>query len=136
MIINYFSRTDALIQKTIRHNFQDCTVLTIAHRLNTIMDSDRVVVMDHGEIVEYAHPYELLQNKDGVFYAMLQQTGESMFANLLEIARESYEQKAETNETQRVNNATSMHSVALDETTDNSDGGEDENDDNDSKNAT
>ncbi|XP_065162760.1 probable multidrug resistance-associated protein lethal(2)03659 [Atheta coriaria] len=133
---NVDHQTDALIQKTIRHNFQDCTVLTIAHRLNTIMDSDRVVVMDHGEIVEYAHPYELLQNKDGVFYAMLQQTGESMFANLLEIARESYEQKAETNETQRVNNATSMHSVALDETTDNSDGGEDENDDNDSKNAT
>ena len=52
---------DNLIQRTIRERFQECTVLTIAHRLNTIMDSDRVLVLDAGEAVEFAAPHELLQ---------------------------------------------------------------------------
>ena len=43
--------TDDLIQNTIRSEFNECTVLTIAHRLNTIMDNNRVMVMDQGKIV-------------------------------------------------------------------------------------
>lgn len=62
--------TDDLIQKTIRTEFKDCTVLTIAHRLNTIMDSDRVIVLDKGMISEYASPSELLQDKNSIFYSM------------------------------------------------------------------
>uniref|UniRef100_A0A336KSQ1 ABC-type glutathione-S-conjugate transporter n=1 Tax=Culicoides sonorensis TaxID=179676 RepID=A0A336KSQ1_CULSO len=62
--------TDDLIQRTIRTEFKECTILTIAHRLNTIMDSDRVIVLDHGEIKEFAPPQDLLKNKNSMFYKM------------------------------------------------------------------
>ncbi|CAG9786868.1 unnamed protein product [Diatraea saccharalis] len=57
---NVDAKTDKLIQATIRNKFANSTVLTIAHRLNTVMDYDRVIVMDKGRIVESGHPYELL----------------------------------------------------------------------------
>jgi ABC-type bacteriocin/lantibiotic exporter with double-glycine peptidase domain len=53
--------TDALIQKVIREKFASCTVLTIAHRLNTIMDSSKVLVMDAGSVAEFDSPHILLQ---------------------------------------------------------------------------
>lgn len=52
-----------------------CTVLTIAHRLNTVMDSDKILVMDTGVVVEFDRPYSLLQNKNGYLYNMVKQTG-------------------------------------------------------------
>ncbi|XP_037669575.1 multidrug resistance-associated protein 1 isoform X1 [Choloepus didactylus] len=61
--------TDDLIQSTIRTQFDDCTVLTIAHRLNTIMDYTRVIVLDKGEIRECGPPAALLQQR-GLFYGM------------------------------------------------------------------
>lgn len=67
--------TDDLIQNTIRTEFSDCTVLTIAHRLNTIMDSDKVIVLDKGQIAEFAAPSELLQNKKSAFYSMAKDAG-------------------------------------------------------------
>ncbi|XP_062546105.1 multidrug resistance-associated protein 1 isoform X8 [Armigeres subalbatus] len=67
--------TDDLIQRTIRTEFKDCTVLTIAHRLNTIMDSDKVIVLDRGQISEFAAPSELLQNKSSAFYSMAKDAG-------------------------------------------------------------
>ncbi|KAM9612284.1 ATP-binding cassette sub-family C member 2 isoform 1-T4 [Morphnus guianensis] len=66
--------TDHLIQTTIRSEFADCTVLTIAHRLHTIMDSNRVMVLQAGRIVEYDSPEELLK-KHGVFSAMAKDAG-------------------------------------------------------------
>ncbi len=52
--------TDQKIQYTIKHEFKDCTVLTIAHRLETIIDSDLILVLDHGVVVEYGTPQQLL----------------------------------------------------------------------------
>merc|ERR1711935_398589 len=54
--------TDDLIQATIRKEFKDCTVLTIAHRLNTILDSNRIVVLSQGQIFEMDTPSNLLSN--------------------------------------------------------------------------
>merc|ERR1719245_1863298 len=59
--------TDDLIQSTIRSEFSDCTVVTIAHRLNTIMDSNRILVLDKGQVAEYDAPNSLLAKKDGIF---------------------------------------------------------------------
>ncbi|XP_069695544.1 multidrug resistance-associated protein 1 isoform X5 [Periplaneta americana] len=67
--------TDDLIQRTIRSEFKDCTVLTIAHRLNTIMDSNRVIVLDRGLLVEYDTPEGLLQNRASIFYGMAKDAG-------------------------------------------------------------
>uniref|UniRef100_A0A182IVJ8 Uncharacterized protein n=1 Tax=Anopheles atroparvus TaxID=41427 RepID=A0A182IVJ8_ANOAO len=84
--------TDRLIQDTIRYKFTDCTVLTIAHRLNTIMDSDRVLVMDAGRAVEFGTPYELLQLPMGIFSDMVAATGPAESERLQQIARQTHEQ--------------------------------------------
>uniref|UniRef100_A0AAR2KQA3 Cystic fibrosis transmembrane conductance regulator n=1 Tax=Pygocentrus nattereri TaxID=42514 RepID=A0AAR2KQA3_PYGNA len=85
---NVDPKTDELIQKTIREKFQECTVLTIAHRLNTIIDSDRILVLDAGRIHDYDEPHVLLQNQDGIFYKMVQQTGKAEAASLKQLAKQ------------------------------------------------
>ena len=62
--------TDDLIQETIRKEFSLSTIVTIAHRLNTIIDYDRIVVMDKGEVAEFDSPQMLLQNVNSIFYSM------------------------------------------------------------------
>uniref|UniRef100_A0A8C3M596 Canalicular multispecific organic anion transporter 2 n=1 Tax=Chrysolophus pictus TaxID=9089 RepID=A0A8C3M596_CHRPC len=66
--------TDDLIQMTIRTQFEDCTVLTIAHRLNTIMDYTRILVLDNGTIAEFDTPTNLIASK-GIFYGMAKDAG-------------------------------------------------------------
>uniref|UniRef100_A0A8C1FUZ7 Multidrug resistance-associated protein 1 n=1 Tax=Cyprinus carpio carpio TaxID=630221 RepID=A0A8C1FUZ7_CYPCA len=66
--------TDNLIQSTIRTQFEDCTVLTIAHRLNTIMDYTRVLVLDKGHMAEFGSPSNLIAKK-GIFYKMAKDSG-------------------------------------------------------------
>ncbi|XP_021964848.1 multidrug resistance-associated protein 1 isoform X1 [Folsomia candida] len=67
--------TDDLIQKTIREEFAESTVITIAHRLNTIMDSTRIVVLDKGQIVEFDTPVNLMSDKTTIFYSMAKDAG-------------------------------------------------------------
>ncbi|XP_007257300.3 ATP-binding cassette sub-family C member 3 isoform X2 [Astyanax mexicanus] len=66
--------TDDLIQSTIRTQFEDCTVFTIAHRLNTIMDYTRILVLDKGQIAEFDTPVNLIAQK-GIFYSMAKDAG-------------------------------------------------------------
>ncbi|XP_006879633.1 PREDICTED: multidrug resistance-associated protein 4 [Elephantulus edwardii] len=87
---NVDPRTDELIQKKIREEFAHCTVLTIAHRLNTIIDSDKIMVLDSGRLKEYDEPYVLLQNRESLFYKMVQQLGKAEAAALTETAKQVY----------------------------------------------
>lgn len=90
--------TDALIQKTIRQEFahRGCTVLTIAHRLDTIMDANRILVMDSGRVGEFASPRILLRRPT------------SLFSQLV-AAERSHEQQtaASVRQFQQANNTTS-----------------------------
>ncbi|KIH46522.1 ABC transporter, ATP-binding protein, partial [Ancylostoma duodenale] len=67
--------TDALIQRTIRREFSQSTVLTIAHRLNTIMDYDRIIVLQDGRICEFDSPARLVANRMSEFYSMAKKAG-------------------------------------------------------------
>ena len=70
-------KTDHLIQEVIRHKFKDSTVLTIAHRLNTIMDYDKVLVLDGGRVVEFDNPDVLIRN-GGLFAEMVKSHNQSV----------------------------------------------------------
>ncbi|KAF9172822.1 hypothetical protein BGX21_006151 [Mortierella sp. AD011] len=69
--------TDELIQQTIRKEFQDRTILTIAHRIKTVMDSTKILVMDRGEVVEFDPPEVLLQKPESLFFKLAHQSGEA-----------------------------------------------------------
>ncbi|XP_023246287.1 multidrug resistance-associated protein 4-like [Copidosoma floridanum] len=80
---NIDDNTDALIRKTIREKFKDCTVLMISHRLNAIKDVDKVLVMDNGRVVEYDRPQVLLQNNHGYFSRLLSLITKKTLVNLV-----------------------------------------------------
>lgn len=81
--------TDSKIQETIRE--LKGTTITIAHRLATIVDYDKVLVLDHGSVVEYGHPWELLKKSDGSFRSMCETTGE--LDSLKKAAKKAFEAK-------------------------------------------
>ena len=74
---------DARLQAVIRREFAECTCLTIAHRLNTVVDADRICVLDQGEVKEVGSP-SALWKKRGLFYAMVEATGDAGLKEALE----------------------------------------------------
>jgi len=67
--------TDALLQRTLRSSiFSDRTIITIAHRINTIIDSDRIIVLDQGRVAEFDTPAELVKQR-GKFYDLAREAG-------------------------------------------------------------
>jgi ABC-type multidrug transport system fused ATPase/permease subunit len=82
--------TDRKIQDTIRTEFEQSTILCVAHRLLTIADYDRVLVLDQGEVVEFDTPYRLMTRNDSVFQHMCKRSGE--FDNLLRLAQGKHTQ--------------------------------------------
>ena len=82
--------TDAKIQETLRE-LRDSTIITIAHRLQTIIDYDKVLVLDHGRVVEYDHPWTLISKEDGLFQDMCRNSGN--MDTLLEGAKRAWEAK-------------------------------------------
>lgn len=81
--------TDEAIQKTIASAFSECTVLCIAHRLRTVIEYDKILVLDQGEIVEFASPLELLEIPDSVFSRMCENSGE--YDSLLVLAKAKHQ---------------------------------------------
>ncbi|GMG36180.1 unnamed protein product [Ambrosiozyma monospora] len=79
---------DAMIQKTIREEFSSTTILTIAHRLKTIIDYDKILVLDGGKIKEFDHPYKLIVDKTSQFRDMCMDTGE--FDDLVALAKQAF----------------------------------------------
>jgi ATP-binding cassette subfamily C (CFTR/MRP) protein 1 len=64
-----------LLSKTIREEFRSCTMLVVAHRINTIIDCDRILVLEAGQVLEFDTPENLLSNEDSAFSKMVQSTG-------------------------------------------------------------
>ena len=83
------SETDALLQKMVRTRFKNKTVLTIAHRLDTIMDSDKILVLDAGVVAEFGTPAELLEKDPsvGAFSSLVHATGEASAEALTAMVR-------------------------------------------------
>lgn len=86
---NCDAETDAKVQQHVRSYFSECTLLVIAHRLNTIMDSDRILVMDSGKVAELAPPLVLLSNPRSIFSELVNATGAVSAAALRKQAEEA-----------------------------------------------
>lgn len=67
---------------------KESTKKNVFFRLHTVMDSDKVLVMDAGSAIEFSHPYLLLQNTDSIFYGLVKETGKAMAEHLAEIAEQ------------------------------------------------
>lgn len=67
--------TDKIIQDTIRREFKDRTILTIAHRIDTVLDSDKIIVLDQGSVREFDSPSKLLSDKTSIFYSLCEKGG-------------------------------------------------------------
>lgn len=68
-------KTEETIQKALKHFFKNSTVITIAHRIKTIVDYDKILVLSKGEKKEFDSPESLLKNQDSMFYKLCENSG-------------------------------------------------------------
>ena len=83
---NVDTNTDKVLQQTLREVFSKATIISVAHRLDTVIDYDRILVLGRGKVLEYGSPQELLAMEDGEFSAMVDSTGKAKAAELREKA--------------------------------------------------
>ncbi|CAF4229206.1 unnamed protein product, partial [Adineta steineri] len=86
---NVDNATDELIQQAIQDKFKECTVLTIAHRLRTVIDSDRILVLSNGEVAEFDTPSSLLANSNSYLTSLVEQTGSNEAEYLRTLANQA-----------------------------------------------
>ena len=80
------TKTDEIIQELIKTQFKDSTILTIAHRLNTIINYDRILSLKNGLVVDYGTPLELLKDKNSYFHQLVKDNGEEFFEQMMTLA--------------------------------------------------
>ena len=83
--------TDTLVQQAIRTHFRDCTVLTIAHRIETVIDSDKIIVLDKGRVIEFDVPLLMLENENSYLSNVLTFVDPSTQLRLRRLAQTSYD---------------------------------------------
>mmetsp|Transcript_4853 Transcript_4853/g.7477 ORF Transcript_4853/g.7477 Transcript_4853/m.7477 type:complete len:141 (+) Transcript_4853:1058-1480(+) len=92
---NVDARTDKLLQRAIAESTDTATIIAVAHRLDTVIDYDRILVLGDGRVLEYASPAELLEKKSGHFTSMVNDTGETMAK---ELRRRAFDQRRKREE--------------------------------------
>ena len=88
--------TDMAVQKAIRSSdggLGGSTLLTVAHRLHTVVDFDKILVMSDGTVAEFGHPHELLQNPASLFASLVDDTGAASAAELRSRARQAFQER-------------------------------------------
>ena len=95
---NIDSKSDQLLQKTLRDRFSEATIISIAHRLDTIIDYDKVLVLGEGKMLEFGSPSELLSKDDGHFMSLVRSTGDEMANTLFKRALAHKQETTQTNE--------------------------------------
>jgi len=80
-------KTDEMVQESIRECFSDCTVLTIAHRLQTIIDNDKILCLNKGKLENFDHPYDLILDKTTIFNELIFSLDSAERTKLIEIAK-------------------------------------------------
>lgn len=85
---NVDSRTDKLLQEAVAQSFQGATIIAVAHRLDTVIDYDKILVLGNGSVLEYGSPHELIQ-KGGAFASMVRDTGDEMSSLLRSRAKKN-----------------------------------------------
>jgi ATP-binding cassette subfamily C (CFTR/MRP) protein 1 len=88
---NIDEKTDQAVQALIKIEFLDTTVITIAHGLNTIIQYDKLLVLNHGQVEEFGSPRELLTKEVGYFRDMVMDNGEDYFKEMMRLVEEGGE---------------------------------------------